>query len=83
MIMFCKDCNNRMNLTYHFEDGKASTYYLCKKCYCSTKPKIMDVNKVFGDRNSEEDKKISQNSKGSTVKKNSKMSPKYSKGVNR
>ena len=82
MIIFCKECNNRMNLAYHFEEGKASTYYVCKKCFFSTKPKAMDVTKVLGERDSE-DKKIPQNSKRSTVIKrnNSKKPNKYSKGV--
>ena len=83
MIIFCKECNNRMNLAYHFEEGKASTYYVCKKCFFSTKPKAMDVTKVFGERDSE-DKKIPQNSKRPTVSKKSiKTTPKYNKGVKR
>ena len=44
MVTFCKWCGGTMRKVMHFEEGKASTFFRCEKCYTTSKPKKMDLN---------------------------------------
>ena len=89
MILFCKDCGKVMNKVLHYEPDKSNTYWLCKNCYYSTRPKKIiyeaDQSSKAANKTVDKitDKKINKKVSKKTSKKTSKKQQKIYKGDKR
>lgn len=86
MILFCKDCGKVMNKVLHYEPDKSNTYWLCKNCYYSTRPKKIiyeaDNSPKVANKTVDKitDKKINKKINKKISKKTNEKQPKSYKG---
>lgn len=72
---FCKVCGKKMSQVLHYEEDSNYSYFLCKTCYYTTKPKKI----IYDDIDKKETNNIKKYKKSKDIIKNNKKIKKVSR----